>query len=66
MAGIQFHFKQWGEYVAPIQMTDDAFFRWDAQHNAAGNPYLNIPCRLGKKAAGRMLDDREWNEVPNA
>lgn len=24
-----------------------------------------IPCsRVGKKAAGRLLDGREWNEVP--
>ncbi|MCR6480993.1 phage Gp37/Gp68 family protein [Variovorax sp. ZS18.2.2] len=54
-AGVPYLFKQWG-----------AFF---PKSNSPGlaepdrNPDLMI--RIGKKAAGRLLDGREWNEVPH-
>jgi protein gp37 len=34
----------------------------------AGPPYfgMNYSSRVGKKAAGRLLDGREWNEIPEA
>lgn len=53
-AGVAFHFKQWGEYLPDTQ-----------------NPaMLGIPegstggVRIGKHAAGRLLDGREWNDLP--
>jgi protein gp37 len=56
-AGTAFFFKQWGEFAS-----------------AKGQPgHLNIDhvfddgyqmIRIGKKAAGRLLDGREWNGVP--
>lgn len=75
VAGVPFHFKQWGEYgVGTIE---------DAPHPYSGQ-VANIPgygsvglsraaqvwpngeasARIGKKRAGRLLDGREWNEFP--
>ncbi len=59
-AGVPFFFKQWGEWLP---------------HNQDGNPELksgqhlncsDAPVRVGKKAAGRLLDGREWSEYPEA
>ena len=35
-----------------------------APHGAFAGPHPMSMHRIGKKAAGRMLDGREWNEVP--
>ncbi|UPY35527.1 phage Gp37/Gp68 family protein [Sediminicoccus sp. KRV36] len=56
-ASVPFFFKQWGD------------FAWRATGEAAGavNGGFAIPIaavRVGKKAAGRLLDGREHNEVP--
>lgn len=48
-AGVPYFFKQWGEFVHNGEPAD-----WARQT-------FN---RVGKKAAGRMLDGREWNEFP--
>jgi len=61
-AGIPYFFKQWGEWH-PQVWTDgsdvvigpDDGYKTDAATGMV---------RCGKKAAGRMLDGREWNEVP--
>jgi protein gp37 len=53
MAGVPFFFKQWGEcapYGGP-----GASVKW-----SDGATML----RIGKKAAGRLLDGREWDEMP--
>lgn len=54
-AGVAFHFKQWGEY-------------WPSGKAIAHAPAVfmgdEVLYRVGKKAAGRLLDGREWNEVP--
>lgn len=56
-AEIAFLFKQWGEWLPR------------GQHFANGS--FNHPASdilgdwVGKKAAGRLLDGREWNEFPN-
>jgi len=54
-AGVAFHFKQWGEWAPdlsqPISTTTPGQFAYQVK-------------RVGKKAAGRLLDGREWNEVP--
>jgi protein gp37 len=70
-AGIAFHFKQWGEWM-PSGGRDDAPNRW-VSHGSPGAPvkvdYLDTRSpahviRVGKKAAGRLLDGREWNQFP--
>jgi protein gp37 len=56
-----FHFKQWGNWspdVASVQ-TKRAVRRLTATD---GVPVHVI--NVGKKAAGRILDGREWNDVP--
>lgn len=59
-AGIAFHFKQWGEWLtgpAGIGLDPNRTPR-EADGLAAG--------RVGKRAAGRMLDGRTWDEYPEA
>jgi protein gp37 len=53
-AGVPFFFKQWGEWIEDKSGT---------QINSGTN---NMPCmvRVGKKAAGRLLDRREHNDMP--
>lgn len=58
-AGIAFHFKQWGEhspyYEAVEPATGDLVMREYAQGAVR---------RIGKRAAGRLLDGRTWDEFP--
>lgn len=51
-AGVQFFFKQWGEWIAAYK---------NERKDEEGNP---IMFRIGKKKAGRLLDGREWSEFP--
>lgn len=76
-AGVPFHFKQWGEW-APIDDHPDAYtgttkgghlgFSGEWSSPTAKIWGTNHPpvfmVRVGKKAAGRLLDGREWNEMP--
>ena len=44
--------------------------QWDFDQTGMADPEDKWDCpadvyRIGKKAAGRMLDGREWSEVPN-
>jgi protein gp37 len=72
-AGVPFFFKQWGEWAPSSliavardtgglqRILDDApktvkVHQWDDGLKSVG---------VGKKAAGRLLDGREWNERPN-
>ena len=59
VAGVPFFFKSWGEWG------------FEPYGNRKGlNPYQSITMgsevmfKCGKKAAGRLLDGREWNEMP--
>jgi protein gp37 len=56
-AGVPFHFKQWGEWASakgyPARLPVGHVF---------GDGYQMI--RVGKKAAGRLLDGRTWDEFP--
>ena len=75
-AGVAYHFKQWGEW-APVpgspQMVrrGDCFLAPDGRRDVLG-PSLGTELedvgtpmrRVGKKAAGAMLDGREWREFP--
>ena len=56
-AGVAFFFKQWGEW-APIDRRNP----WPDPPKTAIR--IDHPERVGKRAAGRMLDGREWNEMP--
>jgi protein gp37 len=78
-AGVPFFFKQWGEY-APLNATGSkwAEYRDDGDKYLIQNQGIvpvkwlgekftigsTIMYRVGKKAAGRLLDGREWNEMP--
>ncbi len=69
-AGVPFFFKQWGEWAPWTPESQAAGVRGYARYpdfrtgeeskEANGAPMVNI----GKKNAGRLLDGREWNEVP--
>jgi len=49
-AGVSFFFKQWGKWQhAPLMHSTP----WDKRFKP-----------IGRKAAGRVLDGREWNELP--
>lgn len=75
-AGVPFFFKHWGSWVSFLQT--NAMFdptktirKWidenGEEHNQDSdfNDGQSEPLyRVGKKAAGRLLDGREWNEYP--
>ena len=55
-AGVPFTFKQWGEYV-----------EWTGAESPSPSrrmPDMTPMVLVGKKAAGRLLDGREWDGVP--
>ena len=56
-ARVPFFFKQWGDYLPA--MCDGPVMNGEQVLNAS-----NQPQRVGKKAAGAMLDDREWKQFP--
>lgn len=58
-AKVPFFFKQWGEYI------------FDATPDQSKSPSPDIVHkgtfrRVGKKASGRLLDGKEWNQYPEA
>lgn len=76
-AGVPYFFKQWGEWApegSPHSdrhgriFHDGSFFAMDKLPTGVGRhaPPDGIAAlyRVGKKAAGRLLDGREWNELP--
>lgn len=75
-AGVPFLFKQWGEWcprgpeslgypsvdgVPRFRMTDAGHNGQDLASDGGNDVWMN---RAGKKAAGRLLDGRTWDEVP--
>lgn len=74
--GVPFHFKQWGEWMPCNEMqckhpgkhpdgriSDDYWFlKVDASICASGDSGF-LMAKVGKKAAGRLLDGREWDEI---
>lgn len=69
-AGVAFFFKQWGEWApcaeyptggnTPLRYPHADGCFGDHPENGA-NPYMD---RVGKKAAGAMLDGRAWRQIP--
>lgn len=56
-AEVPFFFKQWGEY-GPVEPNHRPLIT-----RVGGEDVIGL-ARIGKKAAGRLLDGREWNEFP--
>lgn len=73
-AKVPFWFKQWGEWITKMKSKpgEEIFPRYSQAHcwNPEGIPpypfMRDWAYRVGKKAAGRLLDGREWNELPEA
>ncbi len=75
-AGVPYFFKQWGEWV-PVSSDAGVYFSGDIELRADGYSWpIEQPHgaddgtavtmrRLGKKAAGRQLDGRTWDEMPS-
>jgi len=74
--GIAYFFKQWGEWapagdsfpgfaVMSGNGQRSALLQPDGQAGTSGDCATPI-VRLGKRAAGRLLDGRTWNEFPSA
>jgi protein gp37 len=68
--GTPFFFKSWGDWVDGLNVPDEHL---DAALDCAGTSrdyrYMTRwgeiqAFRVGKKRAGRQLDQREWNELP--
>ena len=77
-AGVPFFFKQWGEYTYhydrdrydpdwercdKVAMYPGRWINAEGGHGFHGKR-VHYAHRVGKKAAGRLLDGRTWDEVP--
>lgn len=71
-AGVPFFFKQWGEWAPRGDGRSPSFVLGDGRYASAvtdcerivGQPEAVVMSRVGKKAAGRELDGRTWDEMP--
>jgi len=67
-AGVPFFFKQWGEWAPWGLHCCDFLSQFNGDQararfsEATTTHYIHY--RVGKKAAGRLLDGREWSEYP--
>lgn len=57
-AGVPFFFKQWGEYSPYYKAVDIE------RRQIVTKTYKNGVARVGKKAAGCLLDGKEYKEIP--
>jgi protein gp37 len=62
-AGVPFFFKQWGEWHSDYPMADVLSGKRDGCTWTAWDDGEQM-WRVGKRAAGRLLDGREWLEFP--
>lgn len=68
-AGVKFFFKQWGEWVPsshikPGMKQNHMAWPWADGNITDLHGDMTMVFNVGKKAAGRLLDGREWNEWP--
>jgi protein gp37 len=70
--GVPFFFKQWGEFApspdpemgSEYWVTPDGNFgRWD--YSDPSMPVAACMDKVGKKAAGYLIDGQEWRQFPN-
>ena len=70
-AGVPFFFKQWGEWLPSCQSTsatkEELRPGWEPENQYAFGAIdgHGVSTRIGKKAAGAMVDGREWREFPD-
>lgn len=66
-AGVPFFFKGWGEWVTENQSPEDIVLPGHSTipYGWKGRKYEDSVYRVGKSRSGRLLDGREWNEVPD-
>lgn len=63
-ANVPFFFKQWGEYGPTPLRTSQHSYQF-APDPAGHSNYADVTVyKVGKKAAGRLLDGRTWDEMP--
>lgn len=68
-ASVPFFFKQWGEW---IEFRQSGLIEYPPKCETVEVQQFTVPtqcetitlCRVGKKAAGSLLDGREWREFP--
>jgi len=73
-AGVPFFFKQWGEWLPGVSFgRDETPIGTFPAGKFARHEWVEVEdhespvsVRVGKKAAGRLLDGREWSEFPGA
>jgi len=79
--GVPFFFKQWGEWApiiyneeenlgelpsgAQVEIFNKPLKEWRSWLKDGWLRHHEASIRVGKQAAGRRLDGREWNEVPH-
>lgn len=59
-----FFFKQWGEWMAEEEAMNALGDNQEFTVYRATEEHGEVFYRVGKKAAGRLLDGRAWNEFP--
>jgi protein gp37 len=57
---VPFHFKQWGNWRPMAAQMNSHRVREVSNGHAAPIPMVNV----GKRAAGRDLDGKQWDGVP--
>lgn len=73
-AGVAFFFKQWGAWVPLAEnlcalhwkVSEHAYVADGRAHSENCPNAKEYVVKVGKKRAGRMLDGREWSELPKA
>lgn len=76
-ARVPFFFKQWGEYVPELQVPAtqlpwSGFFGYNGEWSSpdpqiwGSVPFPATMAKVGKHAAGRILDGRTWDEYPES
>lgn len=63
-AGVAFFFKQWGNW-RPAEFADDWIRECEPENVHHYDNEQRPMIHVGKKAAGRLLDGREWSEYPS-
>lgn len=67
-AGVAYLFKQWGQFMPAVGLTEDGdIYAPPADNDRSVDPFgdRTYMLSLGKHAAGRLLDGRTWDELPS-